>query len=166
MKKIKDFCVENKMLVIASICIIALSMGIYYYNHKQESKIYEKGESEDIEYVKREYQENEYSPITVELVDLLNEYYSHFINLQINNPDAAYELLTESTKKDFDNDIEKYKKYIKENSTALTINNKVEKYHISGYDKQQFNIVDSEKYKYTIYENAIWDFKISIDGRE
>ena len=166
MKKIKDFCIENKILLITGILLLVLSSFLYFYYNKSNNVEYNKGEEENIEYVKSDYKVNQYQPVTIDLVDLLNDYYSYYINLQINKPEEAFELLTDDSKEKFNNDIEEYKKYVKKLNTVKTLTNKIEQYRINEINKQIIEIIDSEDNKFTIYESAVWNFKISIDGKK
>lgn len=166
MKTVKEFFKENKIFIIAGISIVILCIGIYYYTARARKIVYDKGEDKDIEYIERKYAANEYSPVTIELIDLLQEYYLYYIRLQVNNPDEAYDMLTDECKSRFNNDIKEYKNYIKQINTILTLDNKVEKYRVDKYNNQIIEIVDSEQNKYTIYEYGVWDIKISIDGKE
>ncbi|MCH5167614.1 MAG: hypothetical protein J1F35_06990 [Erysipelotrichales bacterium] len=166
MKKLKDFIVENKIFLIVGTIIVGLCCFLYIYHNRKLGIEYKPGNPTDVEYIQNTYEENQYSPVTIELIDLLNEYYSYYIKYQVKDADKAYELLTDETKESFNNDIEEYKKYINKINTIKTINNQVEKYRLVNKNEHVIEIVDSEGYKFTIYENSVWDFKISLDGKE
>ena len=166
MKEVKKFIKENRIFIIAGTLIVLLCIGIYFYTARARNIVYDKGEDNDIEYIERNYKANEYRPVTIELVDLLQEYYLYYLRLQVNNPDEAYNMLTDECKSKFNNDVSEYKKYVKEINTILTLENKVEKYRVDKYNNQIIEIIDSEQNRYTIYEYGVWDFKISVDGKE
>lgn len=165
MEAVKEFIKENKLLIIAGIIIVIICSCFYYYHNKKNEVNYDPGESADISYIKREYKANEYSPVTVELIDVLNEYYSYFMKKQVFEPEEAYEMLTDNSKKDFGSK-EEYLKDVDNITTINALKNKIEEYRVDKNNEHIIEIVDSEDNKFTIEEAAVWDFKISIDGKK
>ena len=162
MSKVKDFIKENKWLLLIALVVIAASIGLYYY-YSQQNKRDIPAPDLDVDYKEQNYGANEYHPVTVDYIDLLNEYYKFFMDLQISNPKEAYNYLSEESKKKYD--YEKYEEYLKK---TLTINSKtaeVTKYRVDKYDKSIVEIIDSEDTKYTLKEKAIWDFEITLNGK-
>lgn len=166
MEKVKDFYNENRLLIIIFIIVIIGAISLLIYNTSQKEKIFEPIAPSDDNYIKTNYQVNEYRPVTIELSDLLNEYYKEFMTKQVKDPEAAYQMLTDETKKSFNNDYQEYKKYLNQVLTINSLKNEVREYRIDKDNKSIIEIIDSEDNKYTIYENAVWDIKISIDGKK
>lgn len=83
---------------------------------------------------------------------------------KVNNPEEAYEMLTNENKSKFEN-VDKYKKYVEKTNTINTINNKIKEYRRSQEYKNGYDIIDSEGNKYTIIENAVWDIRIIDNGK-
>ncbi len=165
MKEIKKFIVENKFLVILFVFIIVSFIGIAIYNHTRNERIYETQKPDGSSYVKKEYDANEYRPVTIELIDLLNEYYKFFIKKQINTPEEAYALLSQTSKERFNNDYQEYLKYVKDITTINSIKNEIKEYRINSDNKHIYEIIDTEDNKYAIHEKAVWDIEISINGK-
>lgn len=164
MDKVKKFLVENKGILIIALIFLVLAFTLYYVINKRESATYNSGGMEDTPYVKKEYKANEYINVEIELIDILNEYYRYFIQKKVNNPEEAYEMLTNENKSKFEN-VDKYKKYVEKTNTIKTINNKIKEYRRSQEYKNGYDIIDSEGNKYTIIENAVWDIKIIDNGK-
>lgn len=164
MDKVKKFLIENKALIIIALIFLVLAVTLYYVINKRESVTYNGGGMEDTPYVKKEYKANEYINVEIELIDILNEYYRYFIQKKVNNPEEAYEMLTNENKSKFEN-VDKYKKYVEKTNTINTINNKIKEYRRSQEYKNGYDIIDSEGNKYTIIENAVWDIRIIDNGK-
>lgn len=165
MDKIKNFIKENKVLVIIGVLLIIICSCLYFYDYKKKEEKYNQGEITDTPYIKREYKANEYTNIDVELIDVLNDYYSYFINKKYNEPKEAYDMLSSECKKKF-GDAEKYKEYAKRTKTINTFTNTIKEYRKNPEMKNAYDIIDTEGNKYTIIEKAIWDLEISDNGKE
>lgn len=169
MDNVKTFLKENIILVIVFVIVVGTFIGFTIYNQINNSKEYEKKVTEadmvDVDYIKKNYKVNEYQNVTMDYVDILDEYHSYFVRKMVTDPMKAYELLTNESKKKFNNDIEEFKKYIKDNATVAFKTSKVREYRTNS-KKNKIEIIDTDNNKYTIYENAVWDIKISIDGKK
>ncbi len=166
MDKVKSFIKDNIVLVIVFILVVGIFIGFLIYQHYTSSIAYEKNVTDmvDVDYIKKNYEVNEYQNVTVEYVDVLDEYHSYFISKMINDPEGAYEMLTDECKKQYNEDIEEFKKYINDNVTVAYRTSMVSEYRTNG-TKNVIEIVDTDNNKFTIYEDAVWDIKISIDGK-
>lgn len=157
---------ENKRIIILSIIIIIAFIVLFIYNSQEKDKTYNPNITEiDVEYIKKNYEVNEYRVIEMKEADLLNAYLKKYLQYTANNIDKAYAMLSDQSKNSFNNDINEYKKYINDNTSINTKNNEVVKYRKSE-GNNTYEVVDSEKYKYIIKEDAIWDIKITLNGRE
>lgn len=168
MNKVKVFLKDNIFLVIIFVLVVGTFIGFTIYNQINNSKEYEKKVTEsdmvDVDYIKKNYKVNEYQNVTIDYIDILDEYHSYFVRKMVNDPDKAFAMLTDESKKMFNNSIEEFKKYIKENATVSFKNSKVKEYRTNN-KKNKIEIIDTDNNKYTIFENAVWDIKISIDGK-
>jgi hypothetical protein len=167
MDNLKQALKENIKLIIIAVIIIAIALGVVIYNNLTPTLSYnpEIDEYNDVEYVKKNYEVNEYSVINMSEYDLLNAYLKKYVTLEVTNPDKAYEMLSDKSKESFDNDVSKYKEYISGIISINTKENTVTKYR-DGSSSNQIEIIDSESNKYIITEYAIWDIEITLNGRE
>lgn len=170
MDNLKNFIKENKGIVIIFILVILVAIGVFIYNQTSKEEAYEKNltveEAADIEYVKKNYQVNEYQNVTIELIDILNEYYRYYINKLISSPEEAYEMLTNESKEYFGNDFEKFNDYVKKINTLSLQTSKVSEYRTNNGRIKSYDIIDSDGNKFTIYEKSIWDIEIAFKGRK
>lgn len=165
MDNIKKIFRENVIIILLGIVIISVFLVQFIskqieYSKKYESNLLNNGE---IYYVEHTYEDNEYKVIDVDEFDVINYYYRDYIDKLINDPDAAWDILTDSNKKEmFGTDIDSFMKTVKQIVTVKTKNNKIEK-----YKKQsgKYTIVDSEDHMYTIEDNGVWNYKISYLGQ-
>lgn len=95
--------------------------------------------------------------------DLCKEYLRYFTNLELNNPEKAYEILdNEYRKKRFSN-VDEFKKYIDENR------NQIESTVLSSYsqeygaEKTEYKLKDSFNNYYTIEETSIMNFTVKLE---
>lgn len=164
MDKVKEFISNNKFLIIAGILLLIVCAGLYFFDYKNKSKEYTKEGETETPYVKREYKANEYANIDVELIDILNDYYSYFIKVKYTNTKTAYDLLAEETKEKY-NTYELYKAYVDHSKTIQTFKNKIKEYRKNPDNKYAYDIIDTEGNKYTFIENAVWDIKVIDKGK-
>lgn len=164
MDKVKKFISDNKILIIVGVLLLIICIGLYFYDYKKKSEEYNKAGEFDTPYVKREYKVNEYTNIDVELIDILNDYYASFIKKKYTNPKEAYEMLTSESKKKFET-AEKYEEYAKKTKTINTYTNTIKEYRKDPENKYAYDIIDTEGNKYTFIEKAIWDIKVSDNGK-
>lgn len=157
---------NKKLLIVATIVIIIAISALIYSNLKTPPTYNpEINNSNDVTYIKKNYEVNEYSVINMSELDLLNAYLKKYLVYTVTNPDKAYEMLSETSKKTFNNDINEYKKYLSVNTSIYTKDNEITKYR-NGKEKYTYDVVDSEKYKYIIYEKATWNIEITLNGKE
>lgn len=170
MGNIKKFLKGNKGVVIVFILTIFAALGLLVYNKMTKEESYEKNlteeEARDVEYVKKNYQVNEYQNVTIELIDLLNEYYRDYINKLTSNPQEAYEMLTSESKEKFSNDFDEFNNYIKKINTLSLQTSKVAEYRTNNGRIKSYDIIDSDGNKFTIYEKSIWDLEIAFKGKK
>lgn len=164
MDKVKKFIIDNKVLIIVGVVLLIICAGLYFYDYKKKSEEYNKAGEFDTPYVKREYKVNEYTNIDVELIDILNDYYSSFIKKKYTNPKEAYEMLTSESKKKFET-VEKYEEYAKKSKTINTYTNTIKEYRKNAENKNAYDVIDTEGNKYTFVEKAIWDIEVSDNGK-
>lgn len=165
MASVKSFIKDNKALIIAGVILLIVCVSLYFYDYSKNKKTYEATGETDTPYVKREYKANEYTNIDVELIDVLNDYYAYFIKKKYTLPEEAYEMLTDSSKKEFANK-EEYKEYCKKTKTINSLTNSIKEYRINEDDRNAYDIIDTEGKKYTIYEHAVWDIKVSDNSKK
>lgn len=170
MDNFKNFIKVNKGLVIIFTLTILIALTVFIYNKTTGEETYEKNlteeEATDVEYIKKNYQVNEYRNVTIDLIDLLNEYYRDYVDKLINSPKEAYEMLTSESKEDFENDFEKFNNYVKKIKTIGLKTSKVTEYRTNKGRITSYDIIDSEGNKFTIYEKSIWDLEITFKGRK
>lgn len=101
-------------------------------------------------------------PFPTEII--MNNYYTTYINMAINKPEIAFNMLDEEYKlKKFNNDISKYMEYIKSNQTEIenyTITN------VEGSKKEnytEYKVKDAYNTSYIIKEYYYTNFKISLN---
>lgn len=168
MDNIKNLIKDNYKILLILLFSLIIGIIVYtYYNYEYKKEYVRKSDNPEFssEYSIKKYDANQYSGVTIELKDLIYEYYKDYINKSLNNPEEAYAMLTEESKKQFNNDIEKYKEYIKYQSSINTKNNKIIKYRENKELIPSYDIIDSEDNKFRIIENAIWDIEIEIKGK-
>lgn len=170
MNNVKNFIKENKGIVIIFVLTISVALGLFFYNKANKTEYLDKNltdeEAKDISYIKKNYQVNEYQNVTIELIDLLNDYYRSYVNKLTNHPEEAYEMLTEESKKDFGNNFEEFSKYVKKIKTLGLQTSKVSEYRTNNGINKSYDIIDTEGNRFTIYEKSIWDYEISFKGKK
>lgn len=170
MDNVKNFIKNNKVIVIIFVLTIMIAIGVFIYNKTTPVENYEKNlteaEATDVEYIKKNYKVNEYHNVSVELIDILNEYYRDYVNKLIDSPKEAYEMLTSESKEDFGNSYEEFNKYIKKINTLRLSTSKVSEYRTNKGRIKSYDIIDTEGNKFTFYEKSIWDLEITFKGRE
>lgn len=170
MDNVKNFIKENKGIVIIFILTIVIAIGVFIYNKTTNDEDLDKNltqeEATDVEYIKKNYQVNEYRNISIELIDILNEYYRDYVNKLINSPNEAYEMLTSESKEDFGNSFEEFNNYIKKINTIRLSTSKVSEYRTNKGRIKSYDIIDTEGNKFTIYEKSVWDIEITFRGRK
>lgn len=166
MDKVKTFFKENKALIIVGIILLIICVSIYFYDYQRRNKVYQNNGSSvtDTPYVKREYKANEYTNMDVELIDVLNDYYTYFIKKKYSDLKTAYALLSKESKEKYENE-EKYAEYAKRTKTINSLTNKVKEYRQNPENKKAYDIIDSEGNKFTILEKAVWDIEVSDYGK-
>ncbi len=166
MDKIKQIIKDNIVVIIILVVLVLAIGGYSLYNYLSGQKIYNDpmlGEKENIPLVNYTYEDNEYRVMTVEKYDVINSYYSYFINKAIKDPKSSWEYVSDNEKKKrFNNKYEDYEKFIKSLITVKSATNKVEKYKISN---NTISVIDSANYKYEFEENGVWNFKVSFKGQ-
>lgn len=158
---------DNKKLLIVAFLVISIAIGFVIYDKIKLEPTYnpEISENNDVGYIKKNYKVNEYSVVNMTELDLLNAYLKKYLRYASTNPEKAYEMLSASSKESFNNDFNKYKEYLSENTSIYTKDNEVTKFR-TGKEIYTYDIVDSEKYKYIIHEKATWNIEITLNGRE
>lgn len=166
MDNFKDSLKENKTIIIIGCIIVLIAIIAAIYNGLKSDGTTEKDLSkiEQDNYIQTNYKVNEYRVINISELDLLKSYFSDFIKKQINNPEKAWDLLSDESKNKFNNNLDEYKKYIKENTTINTVNNEIEEYRKN--EDGVYDIIDSEENKYTINEYSTWDFRVTLNGKK
>lgn len=154
---------NKKKIIFIIIFSIVLIAGLLLTLFKEEKVDYNP-EPIEVDYVKKNYKYNEYKVISVEKLDVVNNYYNSYLNLLLNNQEKLFEKLTDTNKNKFDKDFSKFKDYIKKIITSKTKNAKVEKYDIQEFDNSRIiTIIDSENNKVIFHEKAVNVYQIEID---
>lgn len=170
MDNVKNFIKGNKGIVIVFVLTVTIAIALFVYNKTTTNDGYEKNlteeEATDVEYVKKNYQVNEYHNVSIELIDILNEYYRDYVNKLINSPEEAYEMLTSESKEDFGNSFEEFNEYVKKINTLRLSTSKVSEYRTNKGRIKSYDIIDTEGNKFTIYEKSVWDLEITFKGRK
>lgn len=170
MDNVKNFIKGNKGIVIVFVLTVTIAIALFVYNKTTTNDGYEKNlteeEATDVEYVKKNYQVNEYHNVSIELIDILNEYYRDYVNKLTNSPEEAYEMLTSESKEDFGNSFEEFNEYVKKISTLRLSTSKVSEYRTNKGRIKSYDIIDTEGNKFTIYEKSVWDLEITFKGRK
>lgn len=158
---------ENKKLVIITLVVIAIVIGVAIYNNLKPEPQHnpEINEYNEVHYIKKNYQVNEYSVVNISELDLLNAYLKKYINLSINKPEEAFNMLSKESKESFHNSVDEYKEYVNSITSIYSKDNEVVKYR-KGEGRNNTDIVDSESNKYTIKEHSTWDIEITLNGKE
>jgi len=166
MDNVKEFIKDNFVLLIILFTVVIASVIVYVVKSDEKEITYEITENEvdTPSYIEKKYDANTYQNQTIELFDLLSYYYEYYIDLELNNPNEAYELLSDESKNKFNNNLDEYKEYINNIITIDTYNNTLIKYR--EVEDNVYDIIDSENYQYTIEENAVWDFKITLKAQQ
>lgn len=167
MDEFKDALKENKRWIIIGSILIIIGISIFIYNAIKSDGITEKDGTtiSTDEYKLTNYEVNEYRVISMSDIDVLNAYLKDYLTKMLNNHEESWDLLSDETKNNFNNNIEEYEDYIDSITTIYTYSNEIVEYRINDDYNYAYDIIDSEGNKYTIIENAVWDFKITLDGK-
>lgn len=170
MASVKEFIRENKVVVLVFVLTVSIAIGVFIYHQMFPNNPHEKNltndDVSDIQYVKKNYQVNEYHNVTIELSDLLNEYYRSYINKLLHSKKDAYEMLTAESKENFGNSYDEFSKYVDKITTIGLADSKVTEYRTNDGRIKSYDIIDSEGNKFTIYEKSIWDLEFSFEGKK
>ncbi len=170
MNSIKTFIKDNKGVVIIFILTVLVAAALFIYNKVTYEEYTDKNlteeEVKDIPYIKKNYEVNEYQNVTIDLIDLLNDYYRDYINKLINDPKTAYELLTVESKESFGNNYDEFKKYVDKINTLQLKTSKVAEYRTNKGRIKNYDIIDTSDNRFTIYEKSVWDYEISFAGKK
>jgi len=166
MDKVKKFIRDNIVLLVVLLIILIVAIIVYIITGKSVEYSYNITDEaiNTPSYIEKKYDANTYQNQTIELLDLLTYYYKYYINLEINNPTEAYNLLSDESKNKFNNNVDEYIEYVESIKTINTKDNTIAKYRET--EDSVYDIIDSENYRYTIEENAVWDFKVTIKGQQ
>lgn len=168
MDKISTFIKENKLVVILFILTVLIAVGLFIYNKSNVENLDKnltEEEATDVPYIKKNYEVNEYHNVSIDLIDLLNDYYHDYVNKIINNPKEAYEMLTSEAKEDFGNNYDDFKEYIDKINTVTFRTGSVKEYRTNKGRIPSYDIIDDAGNRFTIYEKSVWDYEISFEGR-
>lgn len=168
MSSIKEIIKKNMVLIIILVTICA-SIGVYYYiDHVNDNEIYQSGlySDEEIPYINKKYQENEYQPIEVTDRDMALKYYTYVLNHMLNEPETIYERLTEQERKRYGS-LEEFKDMVKSITTVFTPGNRIMKYGVEQVNsiEKKYVVVDNENNSFTIIEKGVWDIEIEFNGK-
>ena len=141
------------VLVIVGIIFIyryvTINIGVYEPSH----------EPAKIEI--RKFNANEYNVVTIDKEIVYRSYYKYFINLLINNPVKAYDMLTNETKENlFDNEYNKFSDYVKKLNKSVLLKADISRYND---EKNRIIIVDNTESSYTFYEKGTWNFTVGLN---
>lgn len=164
MDSVKSFIKDNKVLIIVGVVLLILCSSLYFYDYLRNKEIYDKNGTTDTPYVKHEYEANQYTNIDVELIDVLNDYYTYFIKKKYTSPKEAYEMLARESKKRFES-VEDYEDYCKKSKTIFSFTNEIKEYRDNADIKNAYDIIDTEGNKYTFIEKAVWDIEVIDNGK-
>ena len=109
----------------------------------------------------RKYEANEYNVVTMNKEVVYRSYYKYFINLLLNDPTKAYNMLTNETKeKMFSNDINNFLDYVNKLNKSVLRTADISRYND---EKDKIIVVDNTEASYSFYENGVWNYTVEIN---
>lgn len=131
------------------------------FNNSKDDKVNEKYK-QNITINKNEY--NQINTADLDNDELISKYYYNYIDLALNKPEVAFEILDKDYKmKKFGNDLQKYQQYIENNRNKIFDSTIVEITANSKENYTEFIIQDTFNNCYTIKEYNYTDFTIILD---
>ena len=169
MNKMKEALKDNLYLLIILIVLIVALIGISIYRKVEGKKPYDGGNISDIGMPSLElndYEVNEYKVITKDYKDIVNMYYKDYISILVDDPERAFQLLTDTEKEAHFNS--NYVEFLQTRDFLVnkyTKNNTVKGYRVSEFaNTRTITVIDSASKMYIFEENGIWNYRVRIIG--
>ena len=142
--------------MLCGILIIGAIIGYFILNKEDEFEFKQ-------DYTVEKYDINEVIPIYITEEDLAKKYLAEYANLLNNDPEKAYDLLSDESRIKYGT-LSDFKKYIVELQTNGFVKSKVVKYvYSTTNNKKCMNIVDSAGNKYVFIIDSLMEYKVTIN---
>ena len=156
--------IKNNFKTIMFILFLGLIIGgIFLYRYIRNNTGEYVPNDGPVEYEIKRYEDNQYTVINIDDIDVYNSYYKEFLRLMVNNPTVAYAKLSEDCKKiAFNDNYKEFLKYTKNIDNTVIATGKVNRYR---KDKNKIYIIDNFDMGYVFTENGVWNYTVYISGR-
>ena len=158
-----NFIKNNFRTIIFVLFILTIVGGVFLYKYiKENSGTYEP-DNQPVQYEMKKYEDNQYTVVNIDDVDVYNAYYKDFLKLVVNNPTLAYNKLTTECKElVFNNDYKEFLKYTKNIDKNILITGKIDRYKV---DKDAIHVIDNTNDGYLFYEHGAWNYTVYLSGK-
>lgn len=161
MKILKKYPRTVRYIIVILLVILVVLVVRYLLTY--EKPTYNNVNSGPVQVTTKVYGVNEYNVISVDEVNVYTSYYKNFINLIVNDPKSAYDLLTDDCKRDrYKNDYNNFYEKVSKLDKNELLN-----YTIDRYSKtdDRIIIVDSNEYSFSFYEDGVNNYTVYINGK-
>lgn len=108
--------------------------------------------------------ENGFEYTTISSENMCRIYLQHFTNLELNDPEKAYNLIDDQYKKERFPTFDKYQEYLKECSDSIR-ESVLAKYSVNyNEDYTEYILVDNYDNSYTVRETSVMNYTIKLDN--
>lgn len=161
MNAIKQFVKENLLLSILFVIVVGTFIGSGIYKgikNAVDSNTKYEVKTEEVEYINRNYEVNEYKIITKDEQDLAEFYYKKIRYMWLNDPGAIYDLMSEKCKSYYDSR-DAFINYINKFKSSKTASSYVDYYKVTGTN---IIIMTNESVEFKLEHKGINDYKITL----
>ena len=154
-----EYIKKNKNGLLFALLAIVLCIVLLNVFKKKDSFEYEL----DNDYL-RDYEINEIVPVYVTDEEMAKKYLSEYVNLMLNRPDKAYELLSDNYKENKYTSLNEFKQYINNIFTTEFSNAIVVQYGYNYIDGNNCLVVeDKDGNRFKFIESSIMNYKVEIN---